>query len=211
MTYHPDVLAAHAEFGGDLEAMQALYDRPDHEKTITRLEREKEELRAQSDRFCDKYLAALKRAETAERQLEALRDEDAKLQLLHQQEDQIIEFERQLAERDADLVWARAALEPFDRVSSLFDHMTDDGGSVLVNVRLSELRAARAALAGSGDGWRDMAVQHAAKVLYQAFPDANALPGNVRYHAGEGHFFSALRLLFDPDALPASPSPAGER
>lgn len=35
--FHPDVLAAHAEFGGDPESMQALYDRPDHLATITRL------------------------------------------------------------------------------------------------------------------------------------------------------------------------------
>lgn len=30
MKFHPDVLAAHTEFGGELEAMKALYDRPDH-------------------------------------------------------------------------------------------------------------------------------------------------------------------------------------
>lgn len=29
MNFHPDVLAAHAEFGGDLESMQKLYDYPD--------------------------------------------------------------------------------------------------------------------------------------------------------------------------------------
>lgn len=29
MNFHPDVLAAHAEFGGDLESMQKLYEYPD--------------------------------------------------------------------------------------------------------------------------------------------------------------------------------------
>jgi len=29
MNIHPDVLAAHAEFGGDLESMQKLYEYPD--------------------------------------------------------------------------------------------------------------------------------------------------------------------------------------
>ena len=29
MKFHPDVLAAHAQFGGDLESMQKLYDLPD--------------------------------------------------------------------------------------------------------------------------------------------------------------------------------------
>jgi hypothetical protein len=29
MNFHPDVLAAHAQFGGDLESMQKLYEYPD--------------------------------------------------------------------------------------------------------------------------------------------------------------------------------------
>lgn len=49
MTYHPDVLAAHAEFGGDLETMQALYDRPDHLATIARLRADNERLRKERD------------------------------------------------------------------------------------------------------------------------------------------------------------------
>lgn len=43
-------------------------ERDRERKHVGRLMREKEELRTQSDKFCDKYLAALKRAETAERQ-----------------------------------------------------------------------------------------------------------------------------------------------
>jgi hypothetical protein len=38
MKFHPDVLAAHAQFGGDLQSMQALYDRPDHIARIAALE-----------------------------------------------------------------------------------------------------------------------------------------------------------------------------
>lgn len=40
MIFHPDVFAVHAEFGGDLKAMQALYDRPDHIDRIAKLEEE---------------------------------------------------------------------------------------------------------------------------------------------------------------------------
>jgi hypothetical protein len=29
MNFHPDVLVAHAQFGGDLESMQKLYEYPD--------------------------------------------------------------------------------------------------------------------------------------------------------------------------------------
>lgn len=54
---------------------------------------------------------------------------------------------------EADKARLSEALRPFAAVSSLFDHMNDDGGSVLVNVRLGDLRAARAALSGSGPGW----------------------------------------------------------
>lgn len=45
MKFHPDVLAAHAEFGGELEAMQALYDRPDYVARIAELEAKVERLR----------------------------------------------------------------------------------------------------------------------------------------------------------------------
>lgn len=49
---------------------------------------------------------------------------------------------------EARVVELEKALEPFARVSSLFDHMNDDGGSVMVNIHLSDLRAARRALEG---------------------------------------------------------------
>jgi len=44
---HPDVLAAHAQFGGDLLSMQAMYDRPIHLAKIKSLEQEIEELKNQ--------------------------------------------------------------------------------------------------------------------------------------------------------------------
>lgn len=34
--FHPDVLAAHAQFGGDLEGMQKCYDWYDLKKTVAR-------------------------------------------------------------------------------------------------------------------------------------------------------------------------------
>ena len=37
MKIHPDVLAAHAQFGGDLELMQKAYEHPDLVAEITRL------------------------------------------------------------------------------------------------------------------------------------------------------------------------------
>lgn len=37
MNFHPDVLAAHAEFGGDLESMQKLYEYPDLKAEVERL------------------------------------------------------------------------------------------------------------------------------------------------------------------------------
>jgi len=43
----------------------------------------------------------------------------------------------------------REALEPFASVASYFDHLADDGHSVMVNVRLGDLRRARALLGGS--------------------------------------------------------------
>jgi len=51
MKYHPDVLAAHTEFGGDLQAMQALYDRPDHTARIATLEAQLAELAAENERL----------------------------------------------------------------------------------------------------------------------------------------------------------------
>lgn len=38
MEYHPDVLAAHTQFGGDLPSMQALYDWPIHKRMIRELQ-----------------------------------------------------------------------------------------------------------------------------------------------------------------------------
>lgn len=42
---HPDVLAAHAQFGGDILSMQAMYDRPKHLARIKELEKENTKLR----------------------------------------------------------------------------------------------------------------------------------------------------------------------
>ena len=68
MKFHPDVLAAHAEFGGDLETMQKLYDYPDlvsrisqQDAELDRLRREVEEARADKARldFLDECNARL--------------------------------------------------------------------------------------------------------------------------------------------------------
>lgn len=40
MIFHPDVLAAHAEFGGDLESMQKLYEYPELKAEVERLRAE---------------------------------------------------------------------------------------------------------------------------------------------------------------------------
>lgn len=44
----------------------------------------------------------------------------------------------------------------------------------------------------------DAMIEAAARTLYFAFKDASELPSDVFKQAGEGHFFTALRLLFDP-------------
>lgn len=49
MIIHPDVLAAHAQFGGDLESMQMLYEHPDLKAEIARLRAENATLRAERD------------------------------------------------------------------------------------------------------------------------------------------------------------------
>ena len=53
MNFHPDVLAAHAEFGGDLESMQKLYEYPD-------LKAEVERLRALLSESQDMHLSAVR-------------------------------------------------------------------------------------------------------------------------------------------------------
>ena len=45
MKFHPDVLAAHAEFGGDLETMQKLYEYPELVARISQQDAELERLR----------------------------------------------------------------------------------------------------------------------------------------------------------------------
>lgn len=45
MNFHPDVLAAHAQFGGDLVSMQKLYDYPELKGEIDRLRQENDALR----------------------------------------------------------------------------------------------------------------------------------------------------------------------
>lgn len=66
MTYHPDVLAAHAEFGGDLEAMQALYDRPDHISRIAELAAENARMRKDLHSY-EMTMKAIEEADRIER------------------------------------------------------------------------------------------------------------------------------------------------
>lgn len=51
MKFHPDVLAAHAEFGGDLETMQKLYEYPDLVSRISQQDAELERLRREVEEF----------------------------------------------------------------------------------------------------------------------------------------------------------------
>jgi predicted nuclease with TOPRIM domain len=51
MKIHPDVLAAHAEFGGDLESMQRCYEWYDLKTEITSLRSSLKESREENDRL----------------------------------------------------------------------------------------------------------------------------------------------------------------
>jgi len=53
-------------------------------------------------------------------------------------------------------------------------------------------------------------VESAARTLYHAFKDADALPRDVFNAARGGYFFTALRLLFEPAALAAPATDASE-
>lgn len=52
MNFHHDVLAAHAEFGGDLESMQKLYEYPDLKAEVERLRMALDEI-ATDDEYRD--------------------------------------------------------------------------------------------------------------------------------------------------------------
>jgi len=100
--------------------------------------------------------------------------------------------ERQLAERDA-------ALRPFASAASRFDGPNGKKGVpdrfyILNNLTVGHLRAARAALAGSGDGWRLVPVHLTVEMLHEL-------------ERGEQDGYRAVW----PDVLAASPSTAGER
>lgn len=85
------------------------------------------------------------RAERAEARVKELED------LCNSLEAQAMGYAEDFKNAEAQLAEARKALEPFARVSSLFDHMNDDVGSVMVNIHLSDLRAARRAYKGGAD------------------------------------------------------------
>ncbi len=81
MNFHPDVLAAHAQFGGDLESMQALYDRPDHVAEIARLQEQVEALRKERDQandlidgWANSFVAERDLREAAEAERDRLRE-----------------------------------------------------------------------------------------------------------------------------------------
>ena len=64
MNFHPDVLAAHAEFGGDLETMQKLYDYPELERRAKDAEAELARFRSERSYVVghnDGFSAALSR------------------------------------------------------------------------------------------------------------------------------------------------------
>jgi hypothetical protein len=76
----------------------------------------------------------------------------------------------------------------------------------LYNAALEKFYGQRAAMDGAIREYlrrspvRELTASDAARILYGAFYDADDLPSAVRREAREGHFFTALRLLFDPDA-----------
>lgn len=105
------------------------------------------------------------RIEALERENAALRDDDAKMQLLHRQEDQLIAAERKVAELEADKARLSEALRPFADMADYLDSETEgfadtDEFDLLYedhlfhHFKVADFRAARAALSGSGSGWR---------------------------------------------------------
>jgi hypothetical protein len=106
------------------------------------------------------------RIEALERDNAALRDNDAKMQLLHRQEDQLIAAERKVAELEADKARLSEALRPFADMADYLDSETEgfadtDEFDLLYedhlfhHFKVADFRAARAALSGSGSGWRE--------------------------------------------------------
>jgi hypothetical protein len=111
-------------------------------------------------------LPAADRIEALERENAALRDNDAKMQLLHRQEDQLIAAERKVAELEADKARLSEALRPFADMADYLDSETEgfadtDEFDLLYedhlfhHFKVADFRAARAALSGSGSGWRE--------------------------------------------------------
>lgn len=72
MNFHPDVLAAHAQFGGDLESMQKLYEYPGLVSRIEQLERHAEDTGTL-------LRNSVKRISELERELASARSEARKL------------------------------------------------------------------------------------------------------------------------------------
>lgn len=166
------------------------------------------------------------RADIAEPEKEELR---TKLDVLtHDCDGTIRVLRRQLAERDADLARKDAALKPFADVCGYFDgHVKDDDdiSIALRSIKARHVRTARAALAGSGDGWP--VLEGCLDVGHQVTKSKGyPFPGEVRAafktRAGllryvieaTGADYAGMLHIFSPDqieAAPASPSTAGER
>ncbi len=183
--------------------------------------------------------ASVDRIEALERDNAALRDNDAKMQLLHQQEDQLIAAERKVAELEADKArlsearddWENEAGEfakEVDRLKCVIEEMEQERNSFDTHMEavkrkyrnraIEAERAARAALSGSGSGWRamdtapetgfflawspdfpDMVSCWKAEIFHQA-----RKPGTPR-HLSANHF-----TLWRPLDLPAAPQQGGE-
>lgn len=132
--------------------------------------------------------------EALERENAALRDDDAKMQLLHRQEDQLIAAERKLIAAEADKARLSKALRTLLDCPDIADNDDKDEETHAAE------RVARAALAGSGSGWRDTCATegcgHKATVHFER-------GGIGSYYCHDCY----VRI----QALPASPSTAGER
>lgn len=117
------------------------------------------------------------RIEALERENAALRDDDAKMQLLHRQEDQLIAAERKLIAASADKARLSEALRPFSEACDELDETDEDNCHIwehpaALNINIADLRAARAALSGSNAGWR---IEKMLEIISESFGLVQAL------------------------------------
>ncbi len=119
MNFHPDVLAVHAQFGGDLESMQALYDRPGHVAEIARLQeqvetlrKERDEARASAERQWEGWIKEEGLRKAAEAERDRPREGNARMvEALKEAEAELYQVPPADAEQERVLAIVRAALQ----------------------------------------------------------------------------------------------------